>query len=147
VLGSIVLLLMVAVLAYPSYADRRYLELVQGQIRAFDPLAKKAADVERETVNARNQSQTLDNFRQQTRQDLNALNELTHLLAPPAWLSSLQLTRTSVNITGETDQAAVLIKLLDGSRQFQGSSFSLPLQKSAGGELFSIRSSRKGATP
>lgn len=147
VLGSIVLLLMVAVLAYPSYADRRYLELVQGQIRAFDPLAKKAADVERETVNARNQSQTLDSFRQQTRQDLNALNELTHLLAPPAWLSSLQLTRTTVNITGETDQAAVLIKLLDGSRQFQGSSFSLPLQKSAGGELFSIRSSRKGATP
>ena len=80
-------------------------------------------------------------------QDLDALNELTHLLAPPAWLNSLQLTRTSVNITGQTDQAAALIKLLDGSRQFQGSSFSLPLQKSAGGELFSIRSTRKGVAP
>jgi len=141
------LLLLVAALAYPSYSDRHYLGLVQAQIRLFDPLAKKAAAVDRETANARNRSQTLDNFRQQTRQDLDALNELTHLLAPPAWLNSLQLARTSVNITGETDQAAALIKLLDGSRQFQGSSFSLPLQRSAGGELFSIRSARKVVAP
>ncbi|HTC89731.1 MAG TPA: PilN domain-containing protein [Bryobacteraceae bacterium] len=144
VLGSIVLLLAVAVLAYPSYADRHYLGLVQAQIRTLDPLAKKAADVDRETSNARNRSQTIDNFRQQTRQDLDALNELTHLLAPPAWLSSLQLTRASVSVTGETDQAAALIKLLDGSRQFQGSGFSLPLQKSGGADLFTIRSNRKG---
>jgi Tfp pilus assembly protein PilN len=146
-LGSIVLLLLVAVLAYPSYTDRHYLGLVQAQIRVLDPMAKKAAEVERETINARNRSQTLDNFRQQTRQDLDGLNELTHLLAPPAWLNSLQLTRTAVSITGETDQAATLIKLLDGSRGFQGSAFSLPLQKSGGGEAFSIRSSRKGVAP
>ncbi len=72
---------------------------------------------------------------------------LTHLLAPPAWLDSLQLARTSVNITGETDQAAALIKLLDGSRQFQGSSFSLPLQKSTGGERVQHPSARKGVAP
>jgi Tfp pilus assembly protein PilN len=147
VLGSVVLLLGVAMLAYPSYSDRHYVGLLQAQIRALDPLAKKAAAVERETVNARNRAQTLDNFRQQTRQDLDALNELTHLLAPPTWLNSLQLTRTAVSVTGETDQAATLIKLLDGSRQFQGSSFSLPLQKSAAGEVFSIRSTRKAVAP
>jgi hypothetical protein len=146
VLGSIVLLLVVAVLAYPGYADRHYVGLLQAQIRVLDPLAKKAANEERETLNERNRSQTLDNFRQQTRQDLDALNALTHLLAPPAWVTSLQLTRSSVSITGEADQAAALIKLLDGSREFQGSGFSLPLQKSAGGELFTIRSSRKGVS-
>jgi hypothetical protein len=147
VLGSLVLLLLIAVVAYPSYSDRRYLEQLQAQIRILDPLARKAADADRQTANARNRAQTLDNFRLQTRQDLDALNALTHLLAPPAWLNSLQLTRDSVNITGETDQAAGLIKLLDGSPQFQGSSFSLPLQKSGGADVFSIRSSRKGVTP
>jgi Tfp pilus assembly protein PilN len=146
VFGSIVLLLMVAVLAYPSYSDRHYSGLLQAQIRTLDPLARKAANAERETLSDRNRSQTLDNFRQQTRQDLDALKALTHILAPPAWVNSLQLTRSSVSITGEADQAAALIKLLDGSPQFQGSAFSLPLQKSSGGELFTIRTSRKGVT-
>jgi Tfp pilus assembly protein PilN len=147
VLGSLVLLLAIAAVAYPKYSDNHYLELLQAQIRALDPLARKAAETERQTITARNRAQTLDAFRQQTREDLDALNDLTHLLAPPAWLNSLQLTRTSVSIAGQADQAASLIKLLDGSRHFQGSSFSLPLQKAAGGEVFSIRTARKGVAP
>ncbi|HEX5228140.1 MAG TPA: pilus assembly protein PilM [Bryobacteraceae bacterium] len=144
VMSAIVLLLGIAVLAYPSYADRQYVGLLESRIRVYAPMAKKAADAERETASDRNRSQTLDNFRQQTRQDLDALNELTHLMAPPTWVSSMQLTRTSVSLSGETNQAAELIKLLDGSKQFQGSAFSLPLQKAATGEAFSIRSTRKG---
>jgi hypothetical protein len=147
VLGCIVLMLGITALAYPGYSDRHYLGLLQAQIRAVDPQAKRAGDAARQTIEDRNRAQTLDNFRQQTRQDLDALNELTRLLAPPAWLNSLQLSRTQVSITGEADQAATLIKLLDGSRQFQGSAFSLPLQKSGGGEVFSIRSTRKAVAP
>lgn len=147
VLGSLVLLLSIATLAYPKYSDNHYLELLQGQIRTLAPKALKAAAADRETISARNRAQTLDAFRQQTRDDLDALNELTHLLAPPAWLESMQLTRTSVSISGQTQQAASLIKLLDGSHHFQGSSFALPLQKGSGGEVFSIRTSRKGVAP
>jgi Tfp pilus assembly protein PilN len=147
VLGSLVLLLAIATLAYPKYSDNRYLDLLQAQIRALDPLSRKAAEADRQTITARNQAQTLDTFRQHTREDLDALIDLTHLLAPPAWLNSLQLTRTTVSITGQTDQAASLIKLLDGSRHFQGSSFSLPLQRGSGGENFSIRTTRKGVAP
>ena len=147
VLGSIVLLLAIAALAYPKYSDNHYRELLQAQIRALDPVAHKASDAERQTTIVRNRAQTLDTFRQQTKDDLDALNELTHLLAPPAWLDSMQMTRTSVNLTGQTDQAAALIKLLDSSRHFQGSAFSLPLQKGSGGEIFSIRTARKAVTP
>ena len=147
VVGSLVLLLCVAALGYPRYSDNRYLELLQAQIRALDPVARKAAEMDRQTLTARNRAQTLDTFRQQTREDLDALNDLTHLLAPPAWLDSMQLTRTSINIAGQTPQAAALIKLLDSSRHFQGSSFSLPLQKGSGGEVFSIRTTRKGVAP
>ncbi|MBV9769813.1 MAG: pilus assembly protein PilM, partial [Bryobacterales bacterium] len=103
VLASLVLLLAIAVLAYPSYSDRSYSLLLATRIRALDPVARKAVQLDRETATARNRSQTIDNFRQQTKQDLDALNDLTHLLAPPAWLTSLQLTRTSINVTGEAE--------------------------------------------
>jgi Tfp pilus assembly protein PilN len=144
-LGCVVLFLAIAALAYPRYSDRQYLQLLQAQIRGLDPLARKATDLDKQAAAARAKAQTLDAFRQQTRDDLDALNELTHLLKPPAWLNSAQLSRTSLNINGEADQADELIKLLDGSRHFQGSSFSQPLQKQSGFEAFSIRSGRKGA--
>src|SRR5580658_57094 len=59
VLGSLVLLLAIASLAYPRYSDSRYLELLQAQIRTLDPLARKAAEMERQTAIARNRAQTL----------------------------------------------------------------------------------------
>jgi len=146
-LAGLMLLMVGAVIAYPKYADREYLGLLHQEIRKLDPQAKKAADLDHQIAVTRNRTQTLDNFRHHTKEDMDALNELTQVLAAPTWLNSLQLTRDSVMIAGETEQAAALIKLLDSSRQFRGSSFALPLQRSAGGESFSIRSSRQGVTP
>ena len=147
VLASLALLMLGAVVAYPKYADRQYLTLLHRRIQELDPQAKEAADLDRQVANIRNRTQTLDNFRRHTKEDLEALNELTQTLAPPTWLNSLQLTRDTVTLSGETEQAAALIRLLDSSKQFRGSSFTLPLQRSSGGELFSIRSSRQGVTP
>jgi hypothetical protein len=146
-LASLALLMLGAVVAYPKYADRHYFGLLQQEIRKLNPQANKAADLDRQIALMRNRAQTLDIFRRHTKEDMDALNELTQVLAAPTWLNSLQLTRDSVTIAGETEQAAALIKLLDSSHQFRGSSFALPLQKSTGGELFSIRSSRQGVTP
>src|SRR5258708_16519189 len=86
-------------------------------------------------------------FRSHNKDDMDALNELTQILAPPAWLSAMQLSRDSVTISGEAEQAAALLQLLDRSRQFRGSAFTLPMQRSTTGELFTIRSSRQGITP
>jgi hypothetical protein len=147
VLGSLVLLMFGAVVAYPKFADRQYLSLLQSEIHKFEPQARKAADLDKQIINTRNRAQTLDNFRRHNRDDMDALSELTQILAPPAWLSSMQLTRDSITISGEAEQAAALLKLLDGSRQFRGSAFSLPMQRSTTGELFTIRSARQGITP
>jgi general secretion pathway protein L len=147
VLGSLVLLMFGAVVAYPKFADRQYLSLLQSEIHKFEPQARKAADLDKQIVNTRNRAQTLDNFRRHNKDDMDALNELTQILAPPAWLSAMQLTRDSVTISGEAEQAAALLKLLDGSRQFRGSAFSLPIQRSATGEFFTIHSARQGITP
>ncbi|HYL35119.1 MAG TPA: PilN domain-containing protein [Bryobacteraceae bacterium] len=146
-LAVLTVLLSVTALAYPKYADRRYFGLLQAEIRKMEPRARRAVDLDRQVAVIRNRAQTLDNFRLRTKEDLDALNDITALLQPPAWLTSLQLTRDSLNILGQAEQAAPLLKLLDGSRQFRGSSFTTGPAKGADGEIFGIRAQRQGVTP
>jgi hypothetical protein len=70
---------------------------------------------------------------------MDAIREMTQILHPPAWLNSLQMTREQANISGEAEQAATLLKLLDGSKYFQNSEFTLPLSNN----MFSIRLVRR----
>jgi hypothetical protein len=146
-LASLAVLFLGAVLAYPKYADRKYLSLVQAENHKLEPLAKRAIELDRQIAITRNRAQTLDNFRLRTKEDLDAMNDLTNLFAPPTFLAAFQLTRDSLTISGEAEQAAALLKVLDGSHQFRGSSFTIPIARGAGGEVFSIRAQRQGVTP
>jgi general secretion pathway protein L len=146
-LASVALLLFGAVIAYPKLADRQYLTLLQAQIRKLEPQARKAVDLDRQIAVTRNRAQTLDNFRNRTKDDLDALSEVTKLLAPPTWLTSLQLTRDSIAVSGEAEQAAALLKVLDSSHQFRGSAFVIPIARGQNGDMFTIRSARQGVAP
>jgi hypothetical protein len=72
---------------------------------------------------------------------------VTKLLTPPTFLTSLQLSRDSLAVSGESEQAAALLKVLDSSRQFRGSSFVIPIARGQGGDMFTIRGARQGVTP
>ncbi len=145
--ASIALLLLGAVLAYPKYADGQYLALLRAEIHKLEPQARKAVDLDHQIAIARNRAQTLDTFRARTREDLEATSEITKLLTPPTWLTSLQLSRDSVTVSGETEQAAALLKVLDSSRQFRGSAFVIPIARGQNGDLFTIRATRQGVSP
>ena len=147
VLGALVVLMGSALMAYSGYEDRRYLVKLQAEIQKIQPAAQKAAALERQIAITRNRAQTLDNFRHRMKDDMSAINDLSNIMAPPAWVTSLQLTRESISLSGETDRAEGLLKLLDGSRQFRRSEFTLPIQRSAGGESFSIHAVREGVAP
>ena len=146
-LASLAVLLLGAVVAYPKYADGQYLALLRTQIHTLEPQARRAVELDRKIAIARNRAQTLDTFRARTREDLDALSEVTKLLAPPTFLNSMQLSRDSVAITGEAEQAAALLKVLDNSRQFRGSAFLIPIPRGQEGDIFSIRSTRQGVAP
>ncbi len=146
-LASIALLLFGAVVAYPKYANGQYLGLLRNEIHRLEPDARRAVDLDRQIAVARNRAQTLDTFRARTREDLDALTEVTKLLTPPTWLNSLQLTRESLTVSGEAEQAAALLKVMDSSRQFHGSAFVVPIARSKDGDLFSIRATRQGVAP
>ncbi len=145
--AAMALLLLGAVAAYPKYADRQYLALLRAEIHKLEPQARKAVDLDHQIAIARNRAQTLDTFRARTREDLEAMSEATKLLAPPTWLTSFQLSRDSVTVSGEAEQAAALLKVLDSSRQFRGSAFVIPIARGQNGDLFTIRGTRQGVSP
>ncbi len=146
-LACLLLLSAAALALRASYQDRRYLATLNQEIRRLEPKVKRAAALDREIAVLRNRSQTLDNFRLRSKEDMDALNELTRVLAPPTWLNGLQLSRTQLAINGETDQSTPLLKVLDGTKQFKRSEFTVPMTRTASGESFNIRASREGAMP
>ena len=143
VLAAILLLVAGAVVAYSSYADRRYLASIQAEIAKVAPMAKHSDDLDRQILQARQRSLLLDQFRNQTRQDLDALNELTRLIEPPAWVNNTSLTHDSVLISGEAPQASPLIKILDSSPLFENTTPQSTGKTQTGGESFQIRATRK----
>jgi general secretion pathway protein L len=142
VLAGALVLCGIAALGYNRIADRSYLKKLEAEIAKLEPVARKADALDRQTDLARARTRLLDEFHARTRNDLDALNELSRLLPPPIWTSSIDLTRDAANINGEAEQAAGLIKVIDASPFFQNSEFSV-ISRTASNELFRIRTSRE----
>jgi len=142
-LGILLVASLAAMAGYSRIVDRRYLRRLQAEILQLEPQARRATALDREFDAVRARSRLLDQFRGQTRADLDALLELTRLLAPPAWTSSIDITRDSVRIMGEAPQASPLLKTLDASPLFENSEFGGSLGRGAGTETFQIRTTRE----
>ncbi len=144
VLASLLLFALGGLALSGNYENRQYVETLEQQIKGVQPQAAKATALDREITTLRNRAQMLDTFRLRSKDDMDALNELTRVLKPPTWLNGLQLSRTQLTISGQTDQSTPLLKALDGTKQFKGSEFTLPMARVPTGETFSIRASREG---
>ena len=143
-LGAAVLLLALGMAAYSKYAQRQYLHALDAEIARLRPAAERADALARQTEALRARTRLLDQYRSQTRYDLDSLNELTHLIEPPAWTTSIELSREQVRVTGEAPQAAPLIKILDSSRYFKGTTPDSEVKSQSGGEQFIIHANRSG---
>jgi len=146
-LALILLALLAGLASISPVEDRRYLTALQEEIARLEPQARKAASLDRSIEAIRARARLLDDIRRRSKADLDALNELTRLLAPPTWVSALELTRSAVMLNGETEQAGPLLKSIDSSPLFQNSEFLIPLARAGKNEVFRIRAAREGATP
>jgi hypothetical protein len=144
-LGTAVVLGLIAMVALPRIRDRQYQETLNVEIAKVEPQALQAAAMDKQIQDTRARAALLDKVRTQSKIDMDVLSELTTLLAPPAWVRSLELNETQVRVTGEAPQASPLVKRFDESRFFEGSEFVAPPARSNRGETFSIRSKRTEA--
>lgn len=142
-LAILLLLVAGAIFFYQSYADRKYLQSIQAEIAKYKPMAEHADALDRQIAETRARSVLLDQFRNQTRLDMDAMNELTRLIEPPAWVNNTTLSHDSVMISGEAPQAAPLLKILDSSPLFANSAFQSQGRTPNGMETFQIRATRR----
>ncbi|HTS76135.1 MAG TPA: PilN domain-containing protein [Bryobacteraceae bacterium] len=143
-LALFVFLLTGLLIAMPAYDDHRYQRSLQAEIAKVEPQARRAAQLDQQIEAARQRSVALDDFRRRSKSDMDAIEEMTHILPVQVWLNLLDLSRAQVYIAGEADQAAPLLKLIDASPLFERSEFAIPPMRAAGGgENFRIRTNRR----
>jgi len=144
VLAGVALLAAAAMVAYSAWSGRQYLKKLNAEIARLEPQASRAAALDRRIDQARARAQLLDRFRLQTRIDLDALNELTRLIEPPAWSNAISLTRDAARVAGEAPVASPLLKIFDSSPLFESSTSDLIQRSPSGaGEMFQIHMSRR----
>ncbi len=141
-LATAVALAGIALLLFQSYRNGAYLETLNAEIAKTQPAAQRAAAVDKEIEATRARTLLLDGLRRKAKSDMDVLGELTRQLPPPTWLQNMAMDARQVSITGETDQAAPLLKKLDESSLFEASEFISPPSRGQGTEFFSIRTRR-----
>jgi Tfp pilus assembly protein PilN len=129
--------------AWPRMTERQYLAQVRAEIAGLQPQQQRAAALQRNAERARARTQWLDQYRAQTRQDLDLLNDLTKMIEPPAWTGNIAITPDSVRLQGEAPQAAILWKVLDSSGLFKSSRLDSNQPAAGGGESFNISATRE----
>jgi hypothetical protein len=138
--------LLIVFVIFPAIEQKRYRNDLDRAARQLEPAALRAQGIEKKIVEARNRTAALDEIRRRPQADLEVLNELTRLLAPPVWISAIEIYPDSVVISGEADQAAPLLKVIDSSPIFQNSEFTLSVTRNAQAEVFRIKTTRRGRT-
>lgn len=136
-----------AILLHKPYDEKVYRDALEAELKATEPLSSRVVNLDKNIDKTKKRVAQLDEFRKRTRADLDLVLELTSTFAAPAFLSGLDLTRDNVTITGEAEQAAPLLRVLDGSPRLAGSEFITPIGRLQTSEVFRIRSLRETPPP
>jgi hypothetical protein len=126
-------------------AEHAYLAGLRAETVRLEPLLKRAQKLDRDAADARARAQWLDQYRTQTRRDLDVLSDLTSLIQSPAWTTGVDITRDTVKLQGEAAQATSLFKIVNSSALLKNTRLEYEQPNPAGGENFVISAAREAA--
>ena len=143
VLAACVIAVVIALALQKEFAERQYLKELNRQIAQLQPRATRSSAIDRRIAQAKARIDLLDRFRARTKDDIDIVNELTRILTPPVWITSLEIHPDNITISGEADQAAPLLKALDASPLFRNSEFGMAVARNGANENFRIKTMRR----
>lgn len=146
-LAAMLLIMLVVLGAYGSVKDSSYRSAIESEIAKYADDAARVQELDTRIEELRARRELLRRFRNRTHHDLNALLGLTVALPPPAWIRTLDITRTQIDISGEAPEADRLLELIDESPLFKNSEYTSQISGSGALQSFSIRSVREFGEP
>lgn len=136
---AVTALLALSVLFAQGYQHQRYLDRLNHAIRALDAevraVERLSADLERK----RRLLATVKTIEESRLTPLPLLRELTEIVPPDAWLTTLSLDAKGVELTGQAAAASQLIPVLENSPRLENVEFASPVTKGRDKEQFRIR--------
>ncbi len=135
-----------ALAGFRHFESERLMGSLDAEIQKAQPAARQAAEAERARLAASARVDQIKSYRERTRKSLDVLKETTHLIAPPAWATQVDILRNTVSVSGESPAADGLLKVFDASALFRGSEFTSPLSRAttSGMDVFRLRTEREG---
>lgn len=143
VLAALLLVMLGALGVVSGMVERDYQAAIQEEIGRYTRQAARVRELEAEIEQLRARRDLLRGFYSRTRLDLGVLLDLTNLLAPPAWLQNLDISRSEVRFSGEAAEAGKLLEIIDSSPLLRNSEYTSPISASGDLERFSIRALRE----
>jgi Tfp pilus assembly protein PilN len=147
ILAVLLLVCGIAFLAQNAFETRRYLRELNAEIAQVSPAANQAAMLDRQIADGLARTRQINSFLSRSNADLDALDELTRILPAPLFASSMTISRGEITIEGQTESAAGLLKIMDSSPLFFGSSFAGGIGHTANGDVFHIVTKRRVVIP
>ncbi len=138
----------VALYYFQDFSNRRLIAALDAEAQALSPRVAqvRSAETKRQAIQAKLDS--LNEFSRQPREDLDSLRELTRLVPASAWMSRMEMSRGSVTMMGETEQATEILKIIDDSPLFANTEFTAQVGRAANNrEVFQIRTQREKPKP
>jgi Tfp pilus assembly protein PilN len=145
ILGALLAIALLAVfIAFPLINEHRLDTDLTAEFNRLQRPALRVQSIDKQLAAHRARIAALDEFRNRPQADLDLMNELVRLLPAQVWTSSIEISPDSVGITGEADQAAPLLKLLDSSPLFEKSEFVTSVAHNGSVDQFRIKTMRRG---
>ncbi len=119
--------------------ERRALAALEGGIARLAPEVRRAEQLAAEVERARRELATLRSFEEQGIRPLPVLQELTDTLPGDAWLTTLSVDRSGLELGGFANAASQLIPLLEASPGLERVEFTSPVTKGRDREQFRLR--------
>ena len=126
-------------LLYPGYRANRHLAVTNAKIEALTPQVRAIESVLRDLERKRKLFTSIESLEAKALRPLPVLRELTDLVPPDAWLTSLSFDTKGVEMSGQASAASSLIPLLENSSRLERVEFSSPVTKGRDKEQFRIK--------